>query len=204
MKFKYNLKPTVISLFTLAFLQVQNPAIALVNQEKFGDFLINLELNTSEKLSKKPPIQLAIDDYYWGPQRDFNIWMPGELIKNTDETLRSMNAATQTVYLISHKDMPPETSYLSSEEIREVLQVALRANISPNDKVVKSTNMVLKGYPGVELLVQYADGTQGQYQGYLVRRRFYILGAITSNELNTEVANFFDSFRVYPTRIVSY
>lgn len=61
-----------------------------------------------------------------------------------------MNAATQTVYLISHRDMPPEMSYLGSKEIREVLQVALRATISRNDKVVKSTNMVLKGYPGVE------------------------------------------------------
>jgi hypothetical protein len=93
---------------------------------------------------------------------------------------------------------------LNNQEIREILQIALRATFSEKDKVVKSTNMVFKGYPGIELVVQHSDGTQGQYQGYVVRRRFYILGARTSNELTTEAANFFDSFRVYPTRIVSY
>jgi hypothetical protein len=80
----------------------------------------------------------------------------------------------------------------------------MRNNLDTKGKIIKSTNMVVEGYPGIELLIQHSDGSQGQYQGYVVRRRLYLLGARATDELTTEAANFFDSFRVYPTRIVSY
>ncbi|MEY2914414.1 MAG: hypothetical protein RLZZ184_3723, partial [Cyanobacteriota bacterium] len=70
-------------------------------------------------------------------------------------------------------------------------------------KVIKSTDMVIQGYPGIELLVQHSDGSQGQYQAYIVRRRLYLIGARTKDELTTEASNFFDSFRIYPSRIVN-
>ena len=203
MKLNYNLKPTVISLFTLAFLQVQNPVIALENQEKYGNYETKLGLNITQELQRKQPIQIA-GDIYWGPQEDFEIWMPGEVVENHNDQLMTMNTTTKTVYMIFHKDIPLDIYFLNSEDIREVLQTVLRQNVDMEGKVIKSTNMVIEGYPGIELLIQHSDGSQGQYQGYVVRRRLYLLGARTTDELTTEATNFFDSFRVYPTRIVSY
>jgi hypothetical protein len=63
--------------------------------------------------------------------------------------------------------------------------------------------MVIEGYPGIELLVQHSDGSLGQYQGYVVKRRLYLIGARAKDELTTEATNFFDSFRVYPSKIIN-
>jgi hypothetical protein len=199
MKFNSSLKAIVVSLITLTSLSVQKPVFALVNP---GKYETNAQWNTSNKIPVKPPIQIARDDQYWGPQRDFEIQMPGEVVENTKGHLITTNTTTQTVYMIFHEDLPSNVNYWTSEETREVLQSAMRKNLDTKGKVVKSTNMVIEGYPGIELLIQHSDGTQGQYQGYVVRRRLYLIGARTFDELTTEATNFFDSFRIYPTRIV--
>ena len=203
MKFNYSFKLIWISLFTLASFPIQNPAIALVNQRKLGNSSTHLELNRTQELTTKQPIQIAADDEYWGPQGDFKILMPGEVAENTKNSLLTVNTLTQTVYMIFHGDLPTDTDYLDSEQIREVLQIAMRKNLDIKGKVIKSTNLVIQGYPGIELLVQHSDGSQGQYQGYVVRRRLYLIGARTKDELTTEAANFFDSFRIYPSRIIN-
>ncbi|MFM6765544.1 MAG: hypothetical protein ACKPJ9_17720, partial [Dolichospermum sp.] len=198
---KCSLKLTLISLFTLGFLPIQNSAIALVNQEISANYQQNLPLVTNKNLTTKKTIQIAENDEYWGPQRDFKIWMPGEVAENTKNSLLTVNTLTETVYMIFHGDLPTDTDYLDSEQIREVLQIAMRKNLDIKGKVIKSTDMVIQDYPGIELLVQHSDGSQGQYQGYVVRRRLYLIGARTKGELTTEASNFFDSFRVYPSRI---
>ncbi|MFM6009276.1 MAG: hypothetical protein ACKO99_01260, partial [Dolichospermum sp.] len=198
-----SLKLTLISLFTLGFLPIQNSAIALVNQEISANYQQNLPLVTNKNLTTKKTIQIAENDEYWGPQRDFKIWMPGEVAENTKNSLLTVNTLTETVYMIFHGDLPTDTDYLDSEQIREVLQIAMRKNLDIKGKVIKSTDMVIQDYPGIELLVQHSDGSQGQYQGYVVRRRLYLIGARTKGELTTEASNFFDSFRVYPSRIVN-
>lgn len=203
MKFNSSLKLTLISLFTLGSLPIQNPAIALVNPGKLGNSSINLGLNITKQFTKKQPIQIATDDEYWGPQGDFKILMPGEVAENTKNSLLTVNTLTQTVYMIFHGDIPTDTDYLDSEQIREVLQTSLRKNLDIKGKVIKSTDMVIQGYPGIELLVQHSDGSQGQYQAYVVRRRLYLIGARAKDELTTEAANFFESFRVYPSKIVN-
>lgn len=201
MKFHSSLKAIIVSLITLTSLSVQNPVFALVNS---GKYETKSEWNTINKIPVKSPIQIARDDEYWGPKRDFKIQMPGEVLENKNDTLMTINTTTKTVYMIVHKDVPLDIDSLSSEDIREVLQTALRQNIDMKGKVVKSTNMVIEGYPGIELLIQHSDGSQGQYQGYVVRRRIYLIVARTSDELTTEAANFFNSFRVYPSRIFNY
>lgn len=203
MKFNYSLKLTLISLFTLGSLPIQNSAIALVNQEISANYQQNLPLVTNKNLTIKKTIQIAENDQYWGPQGDFKIWMPGEVAENTKSSLLTVNTLTETVYMIFHGDLPTDTDYLDSEQIREVLQIAMRKNLDIRGKVIKSTNMVIQGYPGIELLVQHSDGSQGQYQGYVVRRRLYLIGARTKDELTTEASNFFDSFRIYPSRIIN-
>lgn len=203
MNFNPNLRLLVMFLIPLALLAIQNHAVALINQVKSGSYDGNLGLNSTTKFTKKQLLQIAINDYYYGPQRDFEIWMPGNVIENTENSLMTMNTTTGTVYIIFHKDIPLDIYSLSSKDIREVLQTALRQNIDTRGKVVKTTNMVIEGYPGIDLLIQHSDGTQGQYQGYVVRRRLYLLGARTADELTTETTNFFDSFRVYPSRIVN-
>ena len=203
MKLNPNLKPIISSLFSLALLSIQNPAIALVNQGKLENSSINLGLNITKEFTRKQPIQIATDDEYWGPQGDFNILMPGDVVENNKEMLVTENKATETVYMIFHGDLPTDTDYLNSEGIREVLQISLRKNLDIKGKVVKSTNRVIEGYPGIELLVQHSDGSLGQYQGYVVKRRLYLIGARAKDELTTEATNFFDSFRVYPSKIVN-
>ncbi|MFM6753586.1 MAG: hypothetical protein ACKPJ4_04760 [Dolichospermum sp.] len=200
---KCSLKLTLISLFTLGFLPIQNSAIALVNQEISANYQQNLPLVTNKNLTTKKTIQIAENDEYWGLQRDFKIWMPGEVAENTKNSLLTVNTLTETVYMIFHGDLPTDTDYLDSEQIREVLQIAMRKNLDIKGKVIKSTDMVIQDYPGIELLVQHSDGSQGQYQGYVVRRRLYLIGARTKGELTTEASNFFDSFRVYPSRIIN-
>jgi hypothetical protein len=174
MKLNPNLKPIISSLFSLALLSIQNPAIALVNQGKLENSSINLGLNITKEFTRKQPIQIATDDEYWGSQGDFNILMPGDVVENNKELLVTANTATETVYMIFHGDLPTDTDYLSSEGIREVLQISLRKNLDIKGKVVKSTNMVIEGYPGIELLVQHSDGSLGQYQGYVVKRDDFI------------------------------
>lgn len=203
MKFNSSLKLTLISLFTLGSLPIQNSAIALVKQETSANYQQNLPLVTNKKLTIKKTIQIAENDQYWRPQGDFKIWMPGEVAENTKNSLLTVNTLTQTVYMIFHGDLPTDTDYLDSEQIREVLQIAMRKNLDIRGKVIKSTNMVIQGYPGIELLVQHSDGSQGQYQGYVVRGRLYLIGARAKDELTTEAANFFDSFRIYPNRIIN-
>jgi hypothetical protein len=63
--------------------------------------------------------------------------------------------------------------------------------------------MVIEGYLGTELLIHHFGGSQGQYQGYVVRRRVYLLGARIFDELTTEVANVSDSFRMYISCIIN-
>ncbi|OBQ18465.1 hypothetical protein [Anabaena sp. AL93] len=203
MKLNPNLKPIISSLFSLALLSIQNPAIASVNQGKLGNSSINLGLNITKEFTKKQPIQIAENDEFWGPQGDFQILMPGDEVENNKKLRVTENKATETVYMIFHGDLPTDVDYLNSEGIREVLQTSLRQNLDIKGKVVKSTNMVIEGYPGIELLVQHSDGSLGQYQGYVVKRRLYLIGARAKDELTTEAINFFDSFRVYPTKIVN-
>ncbi|MCE2904817.1 MAG: ABC transporter substrate-binding protein [Anabaena sp. CoA2_C59] len=64
MKLNPNLKPIISSLFSLALLSIQNPAIALVNQGKLENSSINLGLNITKEFTRKQPIQIATDDEY--------------------------------------------------------------------------------------------------------------------------------------------
>ncbi|MBD2138482.1 hypothetical protein H6F32_12975 [Anabaena sp. FACHB-1237] len=204
MNLNYSLKTVVISLFSLALLPIENPVIARENQVKSTNYQINSKLNITQILNRKQPIQIARDDYYWGPQRDFRIWMPGVVTDNTSKSLITTNETNKTIYIIVHEDLPQGANYWTQEETRQILQTAMRENLDTQGKVIKSTNMVVEGYPGIELLIQHSDGSQGQYQGYVVRRRLYLIGARSYDELTTEATYFFDSFRVYPSRIVNY
>ncbi|OUL21940.1 hypothetical protein BV378_25775 [Nostoc sp. RF31YmG] len=186
--------------FSALILGTQNPATALVNNQASQ---VNLVSISTEKFTNKQPNLVAINDIYWSPQRDFEIMMPGELVSRETDKLGSLSTATQTAYMIAYKDMPAEVDSLSTQQIRQLLQSAMRENIASEGKVVKSSNLVIDKYPGLELVVQNSDGSLGQYQAFMVKGRIYFLGAITSDELTTETVNFFDSFGVYPDRIRS-
>ena len=144
-----------------------------------------------------------MDDEYSGPQGDFQITMPGDVLSHNNEMLVTENKATETVYTIFHEGLPTDSDYSDSEEIRKLLQTFLREKLVVNGKIVKSASLVIEGYPGIELLVQHSDGSLGQYQGYLVKRRLYLIGARALDELTHEAINFFDSFRVYPSKIIN-
>jgi hypothetical protein len=148
----------------------------------------------------KEPTLIALNNTYWGPNQDFEVQMPGSVQENELRTLTSWSDTTQTAYVIVHKDMPVEASYLSVEKLEQVLQTSMR-EMTSTGKIVRSTNLEIDKYPGLEVLVQHADGTTGQYQGFIVKGRMYIMGAVTKGELTTEAVNFFDSFRVYPERV---
>lgn len=199
--FQISLATSALLSFSALILGTQNPATALVNNQASQINLLSISTN---QLTSKQPNLVAINDIiYWGPQRDFEIKMPGQVVTNEYDKLTSLSAATQTAYIIAHKDMPAEVDYLSTQQIRQMLQSLMRENIASEGKVVKSSNLVIDKYPGLELVVQNSDGSLGQYQAFMVKGRIYFLGAITSDELTTETVNFFDSFGVYPDRIRS-
>jgi hypothetical protein len=173
--------------------------------------LSKIEVNQSESTSSvsannnqattKQPTLIALNDTYWGPNRDFEIQMPGSIIDNQARKLMSWSDTSQTAYIIIHRDMPVEAAYLSAEQIREVLETSIRGEMASTGKIVRSTNLEIDEYPGLELLVQNTDGTTGQYRGFIVKGRMYFMAAVTEGELTTEAVNFFDSFGVYPERV---
>ncbi|MUG91630.1 hypothetical protein F7734_03675 [Scytonema sp. UIC 10036] len=194
--------PKAIGVTLLAVIWgTQNPAEALVNNQAIQS---NITLTPTKLPTTKQSNLVAINDTYWGPQRDFEIQMPGRVESNERNELTSWSTASQIAYIIAHKDMPSEVFYLSTLGIQQLLQSSMRENIARKGKVVRSTNLVIDGYPGLELLVQNSDGSLGQYQAFLVKGRMYVLGAVTQNELTTEVVNFFKSFRIYPEKIRFY
>ena len=127
--------------------------------------------------------------------------MPGSIQDNELRKLTSWSDTTQTAYVIMHRDLPVEAPYLSAEQIREVLQNSMREEMNSTGKIVRSNNLEIDKYPGLELLVQHTDGTMGQYRGFIVKGRMYFMAAVTRGELTTEAVNFFDSFGVYPERV---
>ncbi|WP_392476364.1 hypothetical protein [Nostoc sp. C110] len=175
---------------------MQNPAAAVINNQASQ---ANLVLVTTKQLTTKQPVLVAINDTYWGPQGDFKISMPGEVTENTSEQLTSVSA-TRTVYTVIHRDFP-EASRIPIPQIRQVLQSAMRETIGGTGKVIRSTNLVIDGHPGLELLMEHSDESLGQYRAFVVNQRLYFMGSLTPDELTTEAVNFFDSFQVYPERI---
>jgi hypothetical protein len=166
--------------------------------------LSNTQLNQAKStfsVSANNTTRIALNDTYWGPNRDFKIQMPGSVQENELRKLMSWSDTTQTLYMIIHRDMPVDVSYLSVEEVEQVLQTSMREEMASTGKIVRSTNLEIDGYPGLELLVQHTDGTTGQYRGFIVKGRMYFMGAATQGELTTEAVNFFDSFGVYPERV---
>ncbi|MEB3218991.1 MAG: hypothetical protein VKN72_22525 [Nostocales cyanobacterium 94392] len=173
--------------------QAKNVLEIETNQAK-STFLVSAD----SQLTTKQPTLTALNDTFWGPNEDFTIQMPGSIQENGLRELMSWSDITQTAYLIAHTDLPVEVPYLSAAQINEILQTSMRGQISSTGKIVRSTNLEIGGYPGLELLVQHSDGKKGQYQGFIVKGRMYVLGAVTQEELTTEAVNFFDSFSVNP------
>ncbi|NJN11431.1 MAG: hypothetical protein HC836_39585 [Richelia sp. RM2_1_2] len=181
----------VISLY-IPKAQAKNVVETETNQAK-STFLASAD----SQLIIKPTLT-ALNDTYSGPNEDFTIWMPGSIQENGLRELMSWSDITQTAYMIVHTDLSVKVPYLSAAQINEILQTSMRGHISSTGKIVRSTNLEIGEYPGLELLVQHSDGKKGQYQGFIVKGRMYVLGAVTEGELTTEAVNFFDSFSVNP------
>lgn len=177
--------------------EAKNLSKTEINQTK-STFLASA--NDNQPTTKQPTL-IALNETYWGPNQDFKIQMPGSIERNELRLLMSLSQTTQTAYVIFHRDLPIETPYLPPRKIREVLQTSMRKEMTSRGQIFRSTNLEIGGYPGLELLVQHSNGNTGQYQGFIVKGRMYIMGAATEGELTTEAVNFFDSFRVYPERV---
>ncbi|MBP5976965.1 hypothetical protein HW132_30645 [Brasilonema sp. CT11] len=178
-------------------LGTQNPSVALINKPVSHHNVVFI--------APKQPDLIANDVTYSTAQGDTQIWMPGRITEKKPEQLFSESPTTQTVYFILYVDLPKETEYLSTLGLRKIMQDEFRKKFSGKQelsgKVVRSTDLVIEGYPGTEFLVQHSNGALGQYQSFIVKRRMYFLGAVAPGELTTEAANFFASFRVYPEQI---
>jgi len=180
-----------LGLFSVQSVDARNASIKAAN-------INNSELITPSSSIVVPLI--ARHDEYWGPQRDFEIQMRGKVVKNTEDTLQTMDATTGTTYMIIHKDLPVDIDFFNAEGIRHIFHTSFRGAIE--GKVIKTTDITIQEYPGIELLMEHSNSTRGQYNAYIVKRRIYVLGAVTSTELTTESTRFFNSFRIYPSRII--
>lgn len=194
---KYCISIAVAS-FLLSF-GMQNSAAGLDNQSILSSGLESIDTNS--RISKQSHVIALNGTYYWSPQRDCKIFMPGILTgDSTEEELTSVSATTRTAYTIIYRDFPI-ASRIPIPQVRQVLQSAMRETVALTGKVIKTTNLVIDGHPGLELLMEHSDGSLGQYRAFVVNQRLYFMGAMTRDELTTESVNFFDSFRVYPERI---
>jgi hypothetical protein len=196
----WNLILTSLVLVTSVSLPKAEAKNVLETEKKQSESTFLVSANGNQLTTKQPTL-IALNDTYWGPNQDFKIRMPGSIRQNELRKLVSWSDTTQTIYIIAHTDLPVETPYLSAEKIRELLQTSMRGQMTSTGKIFRSTNLEIAGYPGLELLVQHSDGTTGQYQGFIVKGRMYVIGAVTQGELTTEAVNFFDSFGVYPERV---
>ncbi len=188
----------VTSSFSLLAFVTHNPAIALVDQTVFSSSVVSIHTNI---LTPKQSNLVADNSVYQSQQGDCEISVPpGKVTDSTEEQLISVSATTGTVYTIIHKDFPG-FSRIPILQVRQVLQSAMRETIGRTGKVIRTTNLVIDGHPGLELLMEHSDESLGQYRAFVVNQRLYFMGAMTSDELTTESVNFFDSFRVYPERI---
>lgn len=190
-------KKIAVTSCTLLTLGMHNSAIALVDQAVFSSGLVFIN---TKKLTSKQSNLVADNSTYWSSQENCKILMPGIVTENTEEQLTSVSDNTKTVYTIIHKSFP-EASRIPIPQVRQVLQSAMRETIGRTGKVIRTTNLVIDGHPGLELLMEHSDQTLGQYRAFVVNQQLYFMGAITPDELTTESVNFFDSFRVYPERI---
>ncbi|WGV25456.1 hypothetical protein [Halotia branconii] len=190
------LKTFAVSFFVMVS-AFPDPALALVNQPTSANKVVSV--NTSIRTPKQP-LLVAQNYIYWGPQRDCQILMPGVVTENILNRLTSFSATTQTAYTIIQRDFP-KASRIPIPQLRQVLQSAMRETIGHTGKIIRTTNLVIDGHPGLELLMQHSDGSLGQYRAFVVNQRFYFMGSLTKDELTTEAVNFFDSFRVYPEQI---
>jgi hypothetical protein len=79
-----NSPKTIAVIYFALTLGTQNPAIALVNQPISSSRLVSVNTNTQKT---KQPILVAQNATYSGTKRDFKIFMPGIVTKNTDKQL---------------------------------------------------------------------------------------------------------------------
>jgi hypothetical protein len=174
-----------------------NPASASVHQLILSSETVSINSNI---FPSKNPNLVADSTIYWGAKQDFKISMPGVITQNTSDQLTSTSDYYQAVYTIINQDFP-EASRIPIPQIRQVLKSSMRETIGSTGKIVRTTDLVIDKYPGLELIIQHPDGSTGQYRSFVVNQRLYFMGARTQGELTTEAVNFFDSFRVYPQKI---
>ncbi len=133
--------------------------------------------------------------YYCGPDNDFCIWMPGELIENTSNLLMSLSHRTWTQYAIFHQDFTvgpsPEQKYSLLNQFLEQWAREERAT------VISRIGLQFDGLPaGIEFTALHYDGKKSKNQIIFLGRRMYLLSAINETDLGVEAKQFFDSFRI--------
>jgi hypothetical protein len=64
-------------------------------------------------------------------------------------------------------------------------------------RVTSGTNLNIAGFPGVEAIVEFADGSTGRLQAFVIGPNMYVLAAVTSDEFTEEADQFFSSFTYY-------
>lgn len=192
--------PVIITtVFGTILLGTQYKAEAIISRESNLDNLQSVTINYTNKQLTKDTLVANNNQYWWGPKRDFQIWMPGLITINKHDQLGSKSSRNNTEYMIMHQDTAFDR--VPKPLIPGALNKAMRKTIGKSGKVIRSRNLAIGNHPGLELMVQHSDGSLGQYQAFVVKQRLYFLGAKAGNELTTESANFFNSFRVYPQRV---
>ena len=188
-----------------AALPMQNPVLALGTQKTSVEPSLNSKVLNDHQGAIGLPILLARNDYYRSPDGDFRVLMRGDVYENTDDTLTSFNQKTGITYSVIHKDVPNagNTDFLSTQDKYRILNESFRSSHKEmGNKILKVRNISIKGQSGIDWLVQSPDGSVTAFRLYIVRNRIYGLVARSQGELNQEVDDFFDSFEVYPSKII--
>ncbi|MDJ0618711.1 MAG: hypothetical protein QNJ63_18545 [Calothrix sp. MO_192.B10] len=190
---------TITTILGITLLGTQYQAAAIDNRQSNPDKLQPVRIDYTNQQLNKDNLFANNRDYWWGPKRDFRIWMPGYITLNKHDKLMS-KGSNNTAYIIMHRDIDG-MARIPKPWIPRFLNRTMRKTIANHGKVIRSRNLAMGSHPGLELMIQHYDGTLGQYQAFVVKRRVYVIGARTKNELTSESVNFFNSFQVYPQRV---
>jgi hypothetical protein len=138
------------------------------------------------------------DNVFSSPAGDVSIYIPGEVTANQVDELSSVSNATSTVYSILFRETPPEFSSYSPAQIQEVLTARLLGFFQEESaRVLDSNTLSIAGYPGIEAIVENRDGSTARFQTFVIGQNMYVLAAITTSSLTSEVDQFFSSFTYY-------
>ncbi len=169
--------------------------LSLAEEVRTNSFDNRVETTINER-NQLPTLitQRLPGETYWGPDRDFSIWMPGDIIVNESFQLISTNQERNAIFAIIHEDLQ-QAPYDVHNDLNELVNAWARQKEAT---IISKVYLQINGNPaGIEFIASHSNGAKSKNQIIFGGSRMYILSAITEYELGYEADKFLESFTMY-------